>query len=277
MPGIRFGWLLAVCACASHAPGPSTAPAGPASTTRVTFGETFTIDSKILGQRRVINVYLPPDYATSGARYPVLYMPDGGMKEDFPHIAGSVDVSIKNEVIRPVIVVGVENIERRHDLIGPTTTPEELQRAPHAGGADKFRAFFRDELKPAIAARYRTTAESALIGESAAGLFVVETFVMEPSLFDGYIAIDPSVFWNEAAAVRAANEKLVDQSATPKQLYIATGDLPEMQEGVAILTSSLRILSPAGITWTYEPMPEEHHNTIFAIAGLRGIRTVFAK
>src|SRR6185295_19581518 len=94
---------LAACVCA---PIPVPAPAGPAV---AALGETLAIDSKVLGERRVINVYVPPDYATSAARYPVLYMPDGGMKEDFPHVVGSVDVSIKNAVIRPVIVVGVEN------------------------------------------------------------------------------------------------------------------------------------------------------------------------
>jgi predicted alpha/beta superfamily hydrolase len=275
MTGIHLGWLLAVCACASHAAAPAPArPAGPAA---ACIGETFTIDSKVLGERRVINVYLPPDYAKDPSlRYPVLYMPDGGMAEDFPHIAGSVDVSIKNAVIRPVIVVGVENTDRRHDVTPPTQIAAELKDAPRAGGSETFRAFFRDELKPAIEARYRITAESALIGESLAGLFVVETFLVEPALFDGYIAVDPSLWWNEQAVVRTANERLVDQIGTSKRLYVATGDLAVMQEGAELLTSSLRILSPAGITWTYEPMPNEHHNTIFAIAGLRGIRTVFA-
>jgi predicted alpha/beta superfamily hydrolase len=74
--------------------------------------------------------------------------------------------------------------------------------APHAGGADRFRDFLRDELKPFIDSRYRTTAESALIGESLAGLFVIETFLFEPTLFDSYIAADPSVWWNEQIGAR---------------------------------------------------------------------------
>src|SRR5512139_918794 len=170
-------WLFVVLV-ACKAPPPPTSALGPAPGGRTTLGDTFTVDSKVLGERRVINVYVPPDYAKTEARYPVLYMPDGGMAEDFPHVVGAVDVSIKNEVIRPVIVVGIENTERRRDLVGPTTVAEEQQAAPHAGGADRFRRFLRDELKPLIAARYRTTAESAIIGESLAGLFVVETFIV---------------------------------------------------------------------------------------------------
>mgnify|MGYP006992429722 CR=1 FL=1 len=53
------------------------------------------------------SMHVPPGYATSPDRFPVLYMPDGGMAEDFPHVVGAVDVSIKNGIIRPLLVVGI--------------------------------------------------------------------------------------------------------------------------------------------------------------------------
>jgi hypothetical protein len=272
---LRLGIAIVVAlGCTTpHAP---VAP--PASTVRpLVIGETFTVDSKVLGERRVINVYLPPDYATTGQRYPVLYMPDGGIKEDFQHITGLVDVSIKNEVIRPMMVVGIENTERRRDLVGPTTVAKERELAPHAGGADRFRMFLRDELKPLIAARYRTTAESTLIGESLAGLFVVETLLVEPTLFDSYIAVDPSVWWNEQAAVRVAAARFDAWSVPPRRLYVTTGDLPEMQQGVAVLLEAWRSHHPAGLDIHYDPLPDQQHNTIFPVAALRAFRYLFAK
>jgi predicted alpha/beta superfamily hydrolase len=238
-------------------------------------GETLTIESRILGETRVINVYVPPDYATSKDRFPVLYMPDGGMKEDFPHIVGSVDVSTKNGIIRPVIVVGVENTKRRRDLPGPTTVPDEVKAAPEAGGNAKFRAFLRDELKPMIDGRFRTTAESAIVGESLAGLFVIETLLVEPTLFDGYIAADPSLQWNEHELARSAATRLAWWSAGPRTLYVATADELDIQEGVAMLVGALRIQAPP-IAWRHEPMPHERHGTIFPTAALHGIRMVFA-
>lgn len=247
----------------------------PATTKVAAIGATLTLHSKILGEDRVINVYVPPDYETSKDRYPVLYMPDGGMKEDFPHIVGSADVSIKNGIIRPVIVVGVENTVRRRDLPGPTSVPEEQKAAPLAGGNEKFRAFLRDELKPMIAARYRTSDESAIVGESLAGLFVIETLLVEPTLFDGYIAADPSLQWNEHELARSAAARLAWWTAGPRTLYVATADEPDIQQGVAMLVSALRIQAPP-IVWRYEPMPEEHHGTIFPTAALRGIRMLFA-
>lgn len=260
--------VLAGCPAPRQAP-PPTAPTGSIAA----LGETFTIDSKLLGERRTINVYVPPDYA-KGDKFPVLYMPDGGMNEDFPHVVGSVDVSIKNAVIRPLIVVGVQNTERRRDLAPATTVPEEQKLAPKAGGTAKFRAFLRDELKPEIAKRYRVTAESGIIGESAAGLFVVETFVEEPTLFDHYIAADPSVWWNEQHLVRTALPKLAWWTAGPKTLYIANSDEGD-PEGTAILLRALESYAPP-VTWTYEPMPDEHHSTIYPRAALRGIRKIFA-
>ena len=170
------------------------------------FGETFTIDSKILGETRRINVYLPPNYVASpGERFPVLYMPDGGMAEDFLHMAGLVQVSVGNGTMRPFLLVGIENTQRRRDLTGPTENAEDKKIAPQVGGSAAFRAFLRQELLPHMHAGYRTTKEAALVGESLAGLFVVETFLLEPDLFDTYIAIDPSLWWN--------NQKLVNDAA----------------------------------------------------------------
>ena len=262
-------YLIALAACAPVRQSP--APAERAAV----LGEAFAIDSKVLGERRTINVYLPPGYASATDRYPVLYMPDGGMAEDFPHVAGDVDVSIKNAVIRPVIVVGIENTERRRDLLAATTRADEREIAPHAGGSDRFRRFLRDELKPRIAARYRTTTESALVGESFAGLFVVETLLVEPTLFDGYIAADPSLWWNDEELVAHANPRLVGWTAGPKRLYVAaSSDAP--LDAIDALFTALRINAPAGVTWTYEPMPAERHATIFPTAALHGVRTVFA-
>jgi hypothetical protein len=223
----------------------------------------------------VINVYLPPGYAAHAERYPVIYMPDGGLQEDFPHITGIVDVSIKNQVMRPFLVVGIENIERRHDLVGPSAVAEDLKVAPHAGGADRFRAFLAGELKPAIAARYRVTAESAIVGESLAGLFVLETLVVAPALFDSYISVDPSVWWNDRALVRGAAARFASWLAGHRTVFVATADIQETQDAVRVLADAIRDAKPSGLVWRYQPLPEEHHNTIYPVAALKAFRALF--
>jgi predicted alpha/beta superfamily hydrolase len=270
--GLAIATYMTGCA---HPACPALPPQVSAATAPLVIGETFRLDSKVLGQSRVINVYLPPGYAERAERYPVLYMPDGGIKEDFPHITGLVDVSIKNQVMRPFIVVGIENIERRHDLVGPSTVPEDLKLAPHAGGAERFRQFLGSELKPAIAARYRVTAESAIVGESLAGLFVLETLLVAPELFDSYVSVDPSVWWNNQALVRGAAERFRAWSAGPRTLYVATADVEPTQAAVETLAAAIRDVPPSGLVWHYQPLPEEHHNTIFPVAALKAFRTIF--
>jgi predicted alpha/beta superfamily hydrolase len=265
----------AACAPAPAAPVAPTQPHAPTGAMPLVLGETFQLDSAVLGQRRVVNVYLPPGYHDGSDRYPVLYMPDGGVKEDFQHVMGIVDVSIKNEVIRPMLIVGVENIERRHDLTTPTAVEEDRKAAPHAGGADQFRTFLRTELKPYVGTHYRVTAESAFIGESLAGLFVLDTLLLEPALFDSYISVDPSLYWNDQAIVRSAPGRLAAWSAGPKRLYLATADWKETQDSAQVLLAAMETARPAGLTWQYLPLPDEHHNTIYPVAALRALRALF--
>ena len=104
-------------------------------------------------------------------------MPDGGIAEDFLHVAGLVRVLSGNGSMRPFLLVGIENTERRRDMTGPSRDPQDQKIAPRIGGSAAYRSFLRDELMPQVRQRYPTTEERALIGESLAGLFVVETLL----------------------------------------------------------------------------------------------------
>lgn len=253
------------------------APAGAAEKAApLVAGETFTIQSKVLGETRRINVYLPPGYAESrDMRVPVLYMPDGGIAEDFLHVAGLVQVSVGNGTMRPFLLVGIENTERRRDMTGPTEDEEDRKIAPRVGGSQAFRKFLREELMPQVKERYRTTAETAIVGESLAGLFVVETFFLEPDLFDTYIAFDPSLWWNRQALVKGAEERLKARPKLEKTLYFASSD----EKGIATVTQQLADIlakaAPPGLHWHYEKMPEEKHSTIYHPAALRAFRVLF--
>jgi predicted alpha/beta superfamily hydrolase len=239
-------------------------------------GETFTVDSKVLGETRRINVYLPPPYAGKpGARLPVLYMPDGGIAEDFLHVAGLVQVLTGNGTMRPFILVGIENTERRRDMTGPTESEQDRKIAPRVGGSAAFRRFIREELMPRVKSRYRTTGETAVVGESLAGLFVVETFLKEPDLFDTYIAFDPSLWWNNGKLVSGAAEDLRGRANLSKTLYFANSS-DEVTPGAAQrFADILSKNAPPTLRWHFEKMPEEQHSTIYHPAALRAFRAVF--
>ena len=239
-------------------------------------GETFTVDSKILGETRRINVYLPPQYAADpNGRLPVLYMPDGGLGEDFLHMAGLVQVSTGNGTMRPFILVGVENTQRRRDMTGPTDNPEDRKIAPKVGESAAFRRFWREELMPQVKARYRTTRETAVVGESLAGLFVVETFFLEPDLFDTYIAFDPSLWWADRKLLEGSRERLRAWSGGEKALYFASSGEPEITGLAERLAEILRADGPPAVHWTHEKMPAETHATVYHPGALKAFRSLF--
>jgi len=250
--------------------GVSASPVAP-----LTFGQTFTLESRVLEETRRINVWLPPVYADSpGLRLPVLYMPDGGMAEDFLHVAGLMQISILNGTMRPFLLVGIENTERRRDMTGPTRVADDSTIAPVVGGSAAFRAFIRDELMPVVNERYRTTDETAIVGESLAGLFIVETLLLEPDLFDAYIAFDPSLWWNDARLVKDAPAALRRMDRRERTLYLASSSEPELAALAKRLVASLAMDAPLTLAWTYTPMPAETHATIYDPAALLAFRKV---
>lgn len=278
----RFPLLALLLAACASAPAPAPAPAAPppASTEApretVLPHETFTLESKALGETRRINVYTPPSYTKDrGARFPVLYMPDGGVEEDFPHVVLALDSAIKSFEVRPMIVVGIENTQRRRDMTGPTQVSSDEKIAPHVGGSAEFRAFLRDELMPAIATRVRENGERAIIGESLAGLFIVETFLVAPEMFQTYIALSPSLWWNDRAIPRGYAAWRKAHPTAKGTLYFAVASDDDRDDAIAQFAAALKSDPPPGLTWFFEPMPQEKHSTIYRGAEGHVLRKLF--
>ncbi|XXF75184.1 alpha/beta hydrolase-fold protein [Myxococcaceae bacterium GXIMD 01537] len=239
--------------------------------------QTFLLNSTKLGETRRINVYLPPGYESESAtHFPVLYMPDGGLGEDFPHLATTVDTGIRAGELRPMLVVGIENTERRRDLTGPTQVDSDRTVAPRIGGSAAFRAFLRDELMPEVRQRYRVTEETAIIGESLAGLFIVETFFEEPELFGTSIALSPSLWWNNEEQVRRAGERLEARPDLRAVLYLSSANEEDIAPASARLASALLKSAPVGLRWRYEPRPDLRHHTIYRAVAPGVLREHFA-
>ena len=250
---------------------------GEAAVEPLIVGTTFTIRSAVLGETRRINVYAPAAYdAGDTERLPVLYMPDGGTGEDFLHVAGLVQILSLNGSMRPFLLVGIENTERRRDLTGPTSTDQDREIAPRIGGSEAFRRFIREELMPQVDATYRTNGETAIVGESLAGLFVIETLLVAPEMFDTYLAIDPSLWWDRERLVDTAVRELERHDELRATVFLAASSQTGIVEPTARLAALLRGAS-SGLRIHHVEFPEETHGTIYHPAALQGFRTVFAR
>lgn len=240
--------------------------------------DEFTINSIIVGETRSINVWTPPEYKSSNDSLPVMYMADGGIiDEDFPHIANTLSELIASKSIPPMILVGIANTQRRRDLTGPTSVEKDKKIAPIVGGSEKFRAFIKEELFPEINKRYRTTNQKSIIGESLSGLFVVETFLLTPEMFDNYIAFDPSLWWNNHDLVITAKQHLANFPKSDKKIWFAGSGTEDINVYTKQLSEILKSENRSNIKWNYSSEPKEAHNTIFRATKVKAIQWTFGR
>ena len=240
--------------------------------------DELVIASRALGEDRPVNVYLPDAYAAdTSRRFPVLYMPDGGTAEDFPHVTATVDSMIAAGEIGPILVVGFANTVRRRDLTPPTSVAEDRKVAPVVGGAEATRTFLRDELIPEIERRYRVDSTRAVLGESLAGLFIVDTFFEAPDLFDVSLAISPSLWWDGQRRVRDAPGWLAAHPDLEARLYLTHADETDIAPHTAALAEALRAGATSRLDWSYVPRPDLSHGTIYRATKRDALRWAFGR
>lgn len=273
--------LLASMALGSSAaimaspPDPFVAPGTP-----IELGRTYEFESVVLGDNRRINILLPDGYddpKNSDARYAVLYLLDGGAGwQDFAHIASMVHQGGLWGANAPMIVVGIESKDRRAEFTRPTSNPSEMRDFPTNGKAEAFHRFLVQELKPAVTRRFRTSGEDGLIGESLAGLFVIDEALRHGSAFRHYIAVSPSLWWDDQRLARDAASLLSSTPQAERSLWLSIADEGgTMQDGVDRIIAALRKHAFKNVHWTFHPYPSEKHSTIYHLAATRAVRETF--
>ncbi|PZE15873.1 alpha/beta hydrolase [Putridiphycobacter roseus] len=237
--------------------------------------DSLRIFSKFINEERVINIWTPPNYDSTTDSLMVIYMPDGGIKEDFPHIANTLDTLIKQNKMPNVILVGIENTVRRRDLAGPSNIEYDLKYIPNPGGAENFRKFIKEELFPEIDQRYSTNNQKAIIGESLAGLFIIETLILEPTMFDYYIAMDPSLWFNENYLVKNFESLTEENNYANKKLWYAGSSVTDISTYTNKLEQKLKD-SKGELIWKYEDEPNEKHHTIYRATKEKALIWIFS-
>ncbi|MCI9845826.1 alpha/beta hydrolase [Flavobacterium pectinovorum] len=231
------------------------------------------IQSKELNEKRVLNIYLPEGYkAEDATKYPVIYLLDGSADEDFIHISGLVQFN-SFEWISQVprsIVVGIATVDRRRDFTFPTTIEEDRKRFPTAGHSNKFIAFIEKELQPFIDKKYKTNDSKTIIGQSLGGLLETEILLKKPSLFDKYVIVSPSLWWNNGSVLNQNSEIFQENFKQPIQIYIAVGKegltptaIPRVMEVDAnVLAEKIKAAKSKNVEVFFDYLPQENHGSI---------------
>lgn len=231
------------------------------------------IQSEELNEKRVLNIYLPEGYKQEDAtKYPVIYLLDGSADEDFIHIAGLVQFN-SFEWINQVpksIVVGIATVDRRRDFTFPTSIETDKKRFPTSGHSDKFIAFIEKELQPFIEKKYKTNDSKTIIGQSLGGLLETEILLKKPSLFNKYVIVSPSLWWNDGSLLNLDSEMLKESFKQQTEVYIAVGkegltptEIPRVMEVDAnILAEKIKASKSKNVKVFFDYLPQENHGTI---------------
>ena len=251
----------------------------PEGQTSVPFGIVDTLNSKILGEQRILNIYLPDGFnPKSAAAYPVIYLLDGTAHEDYPHIAGLVQFLHMYGLIPKSILVGIANVDRYRDFTFPSRDSADVASLPTSGGAEAFLDFLEDELQPFIDRQFHTKGPRTIIGQSMGGLLATEVLMKRPQLFDDYIIVSPSLWWDQQSLINTAEDYFNKHQELGKRVFVSLGkEHPVMHQVADMLVDAITNSGNEKMTVYYEPILDEDHATILHIAVYRAFRTLYPK
>ena len=197
---------------------------------RIVIGTIDTIHSVILNERRELLIYVPNSGAgnmSDKTHYPVLYLLDG--YSFFHSVTGMVQYLSAIGKMPEMIVVAIVNTDRIRDLTPTHSTSwsdgeQDTVYFRNAGGGQKFISFIQQELIPYMDAQYNTEPYRIFVGHSLGGLMVVNTLVNNPELFNAYVAIDPSIWWDNRSIMKQAETVFTQHDYTGKKLFFASAN-----------------------------------------------------
>ncbi|HYK76080.1 MAG TPA: alpha/beta hydrolase-fold protein [Daejeonella sp.] len=262
---------------------------------QISIGTKKTIYSNILNEDREIWVYMPEaGRADSKTQYPVMYLLDG--KDFFHFTTGIVSELSALGKMPKMIVVGIVNKDRGSDF---TPTHSLLARDgtvdadfKNSGRGEKFTSFLQKELIPFINSHYSTAPFRMFVGHSLGGLAVLNSLINHPSLFNAYVAIDPSLWWDNHLIMKQAQNVLTQKDYADKSLYFASSNTMEKgMDTVRVIIDTAygngnvrnnfqfrEILKKSkNLQWAWKFYPEDNHSSVPLISEYDAFRSIFKK
>lgn len=275
--------------------GYSGAPGGPKASAAseplvVDRARVHPLTSKINGVAYELRVSVPHGYQASGRRYPVVYTLDADYS--FLLARNITDHLAERDHLDEVIVVSIGYRDqepgrtptyRRNRTRDYTPTfvadagyGPEYQKL--SGGAPEFLDVIEREIVPFVGQTYRTVrGDRTLVGHSYGGLFTVWTLLTGPGLFDGYVAVSPSLWYDDHLIRRLEEAYARDHDALPGRLYLCVGSREgnariDMVGDLEELADTFERRSYAGLSFDSRVMEDETHNSIFPGCLSNGLR-----
>lgn len=235
------------------------------------------IPSQVLHQDRSIEVYLPVESTKQpNERFETLYVLDGDWNTKL--VIEIVDFMRQLGMLPPIVVVSVPNYFDPHGINSRDRdlTPSVVKDEPRSGGASEFLAFLKTELIPYVDQHYPTNGTHLVHGHSFGGLFLMYVLEHEPQLFDGYLVLDPAMWWDHNAFKAGLRERLVSMPTHGKAVYIAGREgMGARDMGLDDLEPILKAALPAALAWRMQLYPDETHDSLKIKATYDALKFVY--
>ncbi len=244
-----------------------------AATAPVVAGEQLTLHSELLGEDRVLRVYTPADYDKSGRKYPLALVLDGY----FLWSSATVDYLAFSGNVPPTVVVALDSTDRDRDFTPTRARNIEGEDVPQSGGARRFLDFLEKELIPYLEKRYRLQPHRLIAGHSLGGLFVAYAMLESPDLFQAYLAISPTLPWDNEWVRRQIGLRPPEKTPRHRFFFLAMDSQSgSMATAARRYTETLRRHNPA-LRLRSVRYPDEDHISCFLRGFYDGLRALYAQ
>jgi len=268
--------------------------------TKIEIGTIDSISSKVLNENRKIWIHLPKSAQNNGfakQKYPVVYVLDGdghfssvvGIIEEMSEVNGNTNCP-------EMIVVGIPNTKRNRDLtpthsdIDPSFVKKSV--SDQSGGGEKFVEFLEKELIPYIDSKYPAAPYRTLIGHSFGGLTAINILTNHTNLFNSYIAIDPSMWWDHQRFLAETEKKLANKNLVNVSLFMAAAntmddnmDVVKVRKDTAVFSRHIKSIldlndffgknKKSNLNYDYKYYNDDDHGSVPLIATYDGLRFIF--
>jgi len=278
-----FLFLLLICA--------SVKVTGQNNNIPVNIGHADTLYSAILNENRTLWIYTPAIDTSyfSKPNYPVLYILDGDSYFlSLMAMVQQLGVINGNTIFPEMIIVGVlnSNGNRTRDL-----TPSKSSLFTNSGGGENFTLFLKNELIPYMDKNYPTAPYRTLAGHSLGGLTVINTLLNHTSLFNAYIAIDPSMSYDNGKLLTQSENILKQKEFNRISLFLGIAntmkpgmDTSYVRKDTTQLTYHIRSIlklrdnlnnTKSNLKWNSKYYPDDDHASIPLLSAYDGLRYIF--
>ena len=263
----------------------------PQTSDDLVIAKRINISSAVLGEERTIFISTPNGYDDSKESYQVLYVLDGGSD-----IIGFVKYLSDYGVCPPLIVVSIQEINSAKDMFpskplykrgtqpatawyNKTENNELRTYMPNEriGEADRFLSFIETELFPFIEKNYRTKPYRICCGQSKGGLCVTHAFLTHTVMFNAYIALSPSLYWDDGLMLKTAEEKLASLKFKHRQFYFNIGgnEIPSTIGDAFTFAQIFKTNASKESRWKFDYLPDETHGSGSVLGTLNALKFIY--